>query len=105
MGGGSLLRTRFPAPVTSPSDDRNRSAGPESFRGCRSLRTDDAKRSSLQNRAGHWAITDDLKAPPDVGANRRQKVVFLDRLAEYSFSMKRFTAIIHRGEREASGFW
>src|SRR5438552_3276076 len=40
--------TRFPAPATNPSDDRNRSAGPESFRGCRSLRTEDAKRSSLQ---------------------------------------------------------
>src|SRR5437660_1410449 len=35
-----------------PSDDRNRSAG----KCCRSLRTDDAKRSWLQNRAGHWAI-------------------------------------------------
>src|SRR6266404_2998816 len=52
-----MRRTRFPAPATNPSDDRNRSAGPESFRGCRSLRTDDAKRSSLQNRAGHWRIT------------------------------------------------
>ena len=52
-----MPRTRFPAPATNPSDDRNRSAGPESFRGCRSLRTDDAKRSSLQNRAGCRAIT------------------------------------------------
>src|SRR6059036_2603694 len=52
-----MPRTRFPAPATNLSDDRNRSAGPESFRGCRSLRTDDAKRSSLQNRAGHWAMT------------------------------------------------
>src|SRR5438132_6976348 len=46
-------RTRFPAPARNPSDDRNRSAG----ECCRSLRTDDAKRSSLQNRAGHRAIT------------------------------------------------
>src|SRR6266446_6963705 len=42
-----------PVSRTNPPDDRNRSAGK-----CRrSLRTDDAKRSSLQNRAGHWAIT------------------------------------------------
>src|SRR5713101_3209859 len=47
-----MRRTRFPAPARNPSDDRNRSAG----KCCRSLRTDDAKRSSLQNRAGHWAI-------------------------------------------------
>src|SRR5438034_2062765 len=52
-----MPRIRFPTPATNPSDDRNRSAGPESIRGCRSLRTDDAKRSSLQNRAGYWAIT------------------------------------------------
>src|SRR5204863_8322262 len=37
----------------SLDDTRNRSAG----KCCRSLRTDDAKRSSLQNRAGHWPIT------------------------------------------------
>ena len=47
------FKKRFPTPATNPSDDRNRSAG----KCCRSLRTDDAKRSSLQNRAGHWAIT------------------------------------------------
>src|SRR5436190_16965393 len=48
-----MLRTRSPSPATNPSDDRNRSNG----KGRRSLRTDDAKRSSLQNRAGHRAIT------------------------------------------------
>src|SRR6266850_3015097 len=44
---------RFPAPATNPPDDRNRSAG----KCCGSFRTDDAKRSSLQNRVGYWAIT------------------------------------------------
>src|SRR6266478_6258098 len=44
--------TRFPAPATNPPDDRNRSAG----KCLRSLRTHDAKRSSLQHRAGYWAI-------------------------------------------------
>jgi predicted RNase H-like HicB family nuclease len=36
---------------------------------------------------------------------RRQKVVFLDPIAEYGFGMKRFTAIIHRGEPKEGGFW
>src|SRR5437899_74520 len=59
-----MRTTRLPAPATDPADDRNRSAG----KCCRSLRTDDAKRSSLQNRAGHWPVIKRMKIYPKVEA-------------------------------------
>ena len=47
-GGHAFLQL----PARNPPDDRNYSAGK-----CRrSLRTDDAKRSSLQNRASYWPL-------------------------------------------------